>query len=127
MRKKILLIDDDIFTLNYLSEALRFEDIDLDLALNGLDGLKLLKQKPYNLVITDIVMPECDGIEVIIETRRNFPDIPIIAMCDINLENCQHYLFAAEKLGASYCFTKPLPIEAIVNITRQTLTINPET
>jgi CheY-like chemotaxis protein len=63
--ERILIIDDDPQILDMLGQILEREGYDIVKALNGKEGIKLYREDPVDLIITDIIMPEKDGIETI--------------------------------------------------------------
>ena len=69
---------------------------------------------PADLIITDIVMPEKEGIETIMELRRSSPTIPIIAISGGGHETPENYLILAERLGANKSFAKPVDREKML-------------
>jgi YesN/AraC family two-component response regulator len=76
----ILIIDDDQQILNMLSQILKRAGYGVVEALDGKQGLKLYRENPTDLIITDIIMPEKEGLETIMELQRDFPDVKIIAI-----------------------------------------------
>ena len=80
------------------------ENIEIEEATNGVEGLEIIKQHPVDLIITDIIMPKMEGIELIMNLRRDFPEIKIIAISG----GKPYYLYLAKKLGIDGIFTKPL-------------------
>lgn len=80
MMQRILIIDDDDQFRQMLTIALRKAGYEVDAACNGGDGLDLLKTFKPDLAITDIVMPEMDGIEMLIEMRRQFPNLKVVTV-----------------------------------------------
>ncbi len=79
---------------------------------NASGGLQLIKASQPDLVITDIVMPGKDGIETIIELRRDFPKLPVIAMSG-NSALSPLYLKTAKQLGAVNIMGKPFSMETL--------------
>ena len=77
---RILIIDDDESVRYILRETLRGAGYEIDEAHNGREGLQRYRATPAHLVITDIFMPEKDGLETIQELRHDFPYVKIIAM-----------------------------------------------
>ena len=79
---KILIIDDDEHILAILSHFLKSKDYDVITASDGFEGLKLFENYPqgFNLIITDIVMPQISGTGLISIIKKKFPDTPIIAI-----------------------------------------------
>ena len=106
--KRILVIDDDMQMRQMLQQMLEREGYDVVDAPDGKEGMKLYRQDPTDLIITDIIMPEKEGVETIIELRRDFPDVKIIAISGgsrgIDAESC---LFAVNQFGADCVFSKP--------------------
>ena len=113
MRRILVIEDDDSFRkllIHYL-EVAGYEVVD---APDGDIGTMLYRENPTDLIITDIFMPEKEGIETIIELKRDFPDVKIIAISGSGYR----YLGCAEEFGALRTFSKPLDgdrIEKAVN------------
>jgi DNA-binding NtrC family response regulator len=80
--RKLLIIDDDEYVLANLCYFLTDKKYDVISATNGLEGLKLIEneQRGFDLIITDIVMPEISGIGLISMIKTKFPKIPVIAI-----------------------------------------------
>lgn len=76
----ILIIDDDIEMRDVLFDLLSLDGYEVLLAADGDAGIETFRNAMPDVVITDLQMPNTDGIEVIIELRREFPDLPIIIM-----------------------------------------------
>ena len=105
---KILIIDDYSefrAMLRAMLENAGYNDIEE--ASNGRDGVKFFRQHPFDLVLTDIVMPDKEGLEMITELTRDFPRIKIIAMSGGGRIGPQSYLEMAKLLGASRTMAKP--------------------
>mgnify|MGYP002063671442 CR=1 FL=1 len=83
-------------------------------AANGEEALRLQHDAPADLIITDILMPEKEGLETIRDLRRDYPEIKIIAMSGGARMGPEAYLQLAESLGAERCFTKPIPREELI-------------
>jgi CheY-like chemotaxis protein len=107
MMNPILVIDDDIEILNTLCRILEREGYDVLAASDGNEGLKFCRQQRVDLVITDLVMPEKEGIETIMELRCDFPHVPIIAMSGGGRIAPENYLHMAQMLGAQRTLRKP--------------------
>ncbi|MBF0382831.1 MAG: response regulator [Magnetococcales bacterium] len=104
----ILVIDDDVQFLQYLNEVLSDEGHKVETASNGSKGLKMLEEKPFDVLITDIFMPEKDGIELLRDLRKTNLEIKIIAISG----GGQNYspdmaLGVAEMLGTAKTLNKP--------------------
>lgn len=79
---KLLVIDDDAEVLSTLNNFFRKKNYDVTSAANGLDALKLLESgtELFDLIITDLVMPDISGVAIISIVKKKFPDIPVIAI-----------------------------------------------
>jgi len=116
--KQILIIDDEPLIGSMLKKAFEREGFNVIVASNGKEGMKLYKEKPPDLVITDLIMPEKEGIEIIMELRKEDPNLPIIAMSGGGLNAPDSYLNTANALGANAIFSKPIKIEELLNIVK---------
>src|SRR5438552_5036610 len=111
----ILLIDDNAGMLKMQVEFLRHAGHAVTTAVNGKEGMSLVEKQPFDLVITDLVMPEKEGIEVIMELRRKFPALKIIAISGGGRVNPEDYLVLARKLGATKTLAKPFSGKELVD------------
>jgi YesN/AraC family two-component response regulator len=102
--KKILVVDDNLMMRRLIINLFMEQNIAFDEATDGHEGLQKIRQHNYDLVITDIVMPGMEGIEMIIQAKKQFPELKIIAMSG----GKPYYLYLAKKLGIEAVFTKPL-------------------
>jgi DNA-binding NtrC family response regulator len=118
---RVLVIDDSPDIRAILREAFELHGYEVEVAHNGRVGLRLVRERPVDVVITDIFMPEQDGIETILELRRDFPDVKIIAMSGGGTTGTMHYLPAAQQLGAVHSVAKPFDCLAIVETVRELL------
>ena len=105
---RILIIDDDVQILKMLKRALEGEDYEVIEAADGNQGLKLYREDPTDLVITDIIMPEKEGVELIMELRNESPDVKIIAISGGGRLDPAQHLRIAKAAGAQYAFIKPV-------------------
>ena len=105
---RILVVDDDDQMRTVLRLILEREGHTVSDAADGRQALTEFRNESPDLVITDIVMPEMDGIETIMELRRHHGDVKIIAVSgggQVNPHDCLNW---ASKFGVDYTFTKPL-------------------
>lgn len=116
----ILIVDDDAEVRTALECFLAGAGYSVSQAANGSEGLRLLEQKQIDLVITDIYMPEADGLEVVREVKKRYNQgtvqIPVIAISGgIHFADASElcYLRQAKRFGASRTFKKPLDFAAI--------------
>lgn len=105
---KILVIDDEASIREMVSKMLSDEKYEIFLASNGNEGIKIIKEESdINLVITDIIMPEKEGIETIFDLKRYYSDIKIIAISGGGRIGAESYLYTAKELGADLVLQKP--------------------
>jgi len=112
----ILIIDDDDVFRDVLATALEHAGHVVRQATNGIEGLQMFHQQPADLVITDIVMPEKEGLDTIRDLRREFPKARIIAMSGGLAHDPRLYLHMAEKFGAQAVLAKPFALEDLKKV-----------
>jgi DNA-binding NtrC family response regulator len=119
---RILVIDDELHIRTIIEKILTIDNHEVDLAENGKAGLKLASLNDYDLVITDVVMPEQDGLEVITGIKRLFPHIRIIVMTGgaIGLD-IAYLLKTAKLMGADRMLPKPLDFEKLQDTVKEML------
>ena len=114
--KKILVIDDEAPVRKMLNALLTSNGYDVIEAENGKKGLALFDEHSPDLLITDIVMPESDGLEIITTLKRNKSDMAIIAISSGGkMANTKMYLTLASKLGVDKIFEKPVDNELLIS------------
>lgn len=112
---RVLVVDDNIIDRRFIKYTLlNHLNICADTAKDGLDALNKIKRETYDLVITDIVMPKIEGIELINNIQSISPTTKIIAMSGNN----PYYLYIVKKLGIDSVFTKPLDCDLFINTIR---------
>jgi len=121
MMKRILIIDDETNILLMLKKMLERAGYEIDLASNGEEGLRLFRNAPSDLVITDIIMPEKEGLETIREMRKMQPEMKIIAMSGGGKISADNYLETAKIFGASRIMEKPFTQQAMVSTVKELL------
>jgi DNA-binding response OmpR family regulator len=105
---KILVIDDEPSILLMIKKMLEKAGHEVDMALNGKEGMQMFELNKADLLITDIIMPEKEGLETIVELRKKYPDLKIIAISGGGRISADGYLPGAKLLGANMVFQKPL-------------------
>jgi len=118
---RILIIDDEHNILLMLKKMLERAGYEIDLASNGEEGLRLFRNTPSDLVITDIIMPEKEGLETIREMRKMQPKMKIIAMSGGGKVSADNYLETAKIFGASRIMEKPFTQQAMVSTVKELL------
>lgn len=109
---RILLIDDDPQFRRYIATLLKRQKYEVIEAADGHEGITVLKNEAVDVMLTDIVMPDMEGVETICEVRKLRPGIKIIAMSG-SPSGITSYLPAAKKLGADMTLTKPFAPEQL--------------
>lgn len=111
----VLVIDDEADVVSMLSDALLRAGYQPCGALDGEEGLRIVRKGHIDAVLTDIIMPEREGIETIISLKREFPQIPIIAMSGGGRVGSMDYLQTAKRFGADRILAKPFPLVDMLN------------
>jgi CheY-like chemotaxis protein len=111
---RILVIEDDDEVRELLESLLTRDGHVVATAVNGKQGVAAFLAEPFDLVITDIIMPEKDGIEAIMDLRRGRPDLKLIAISGGGRAEPENYLHSAQLLGANRTLRKPFTNEAII-------------
>lgn len=104
---KLLLVDDNADLLGMQGEFLRMSGHEVVTATNGREALEQASVTKFDLIITDLIMPDKDGIEVIVTLRRAMPHLKVIAISGGGRLNAKDYLSIAQKLGAAATLAKP--------------------
>ncbi len=119
--ERILIIDDEPQIRSMLRLMLERDGYEVVEAPDGIEGIRLYRQNPSDLIITDLIMPNKDGIGMIIDLKKEFPEVKIIAMSGGGLNKPDGYLKGAKKLGAAYTLTKPIDREEMLRAVKETL------
>ena len=113
---RILVIDDDPGVRDILNQMLVRLGHDCETAPDGKEGMRIFRNNPAELVITDILMPEKEGIETILELRREFPDVKIVAISGGGAVGPEIYLTMAKELGADRTLSKPFNLRELSDL-----------
>jgi DNA-binding response OmpR family regulator len=111
---RILVIDDDDPVRTTLRTMLQHFGHTVTEARHGKEGLALFRDAHADLVITDIVMPDRDGLEVLRELRKAHPSVKVIAMSGGGLGNKAQYLQTATRMGAAAVLAKPFDVAMVM-------------
>ena len=107
----VLLIEDNPELREYLRLALEMHDHQVLTAEHGRDALAYLGGHPVDAVVTDLFMPEMDGIETVATLRKQFPDMRVVAMSG---RPGVDYLAVARELGVTRTLRKPFEISELL-------------
>src|SRR4051812_35399567 len=110
---RILLVDDDDLLRNALRLTLGKMGHHVHEARNGNEALRLFAAEPPDLVLTDIIMPEKEGLETILELKRLHPTVKIIAMSGGGRATDIDYLKIARQMGVARTLHKPFSSDAM--------------
>jgi len=112
---KILLVEDEELVRLVLKEVLESKGYEVQEATSGKGALLSYARSPPDLILTDIVMPDIEGIEMIIQIRKRDPNVKVIAMSG------RDYLDIARKVGADRTLAKPFTNQALLDAVKETL------
>ena len=118
MATNILVVDDNPDLGMTLKMALELEGYRTELATTGTQALALQRQKPAEVVITDIFMPDSDGFELIATVKREYPKTRIVVMSGGGQKLKRDYLSSAELMGVDATLQKPFDIDALLGMLR---------
>jgi CheY-like chemotaxis protein len=104
---RILVADDDSEVRDMICQILQREGHETLAAADGAEALALYKQESVDIIITDIIMPEKEGLETVWEIRRDYPNSRIIAISGGGRVEPGDYLKSAVALGADSALAKP--------------------
>lgn len=105
MKRDILIVDDEIEIRELLERHFRFMGYDVVLAANGVEALEILAKRPMRVVVSDIMMPEMDGITLLGRIRSEYPMTRIIMITGyVTMENA----LACMRKQAETCIFKPI-------------------
>lgn len=114
MPPRALVIEDDKVNLLLVSRTLEKRGWQVDVATNGRTAMALMAERNYDLVVTDIIMPDQEGLETISQIRRNHPSLRILAMSAGGAKPDFDYLKIARTMGASDTIRKPFTPSALL-------------
>lgn len=118
---RVMVVDDDWQMREMMHQALARDGYEVTEAANGKIGLDLHRKNPVDLVITDLIMPEKEGIETIRELRRDFPQLKIIAVSGGGRAGANGYLNVAKTIGADRTLSKPFDLKQILDTVKELL------
>ena len=111
---RILVVDDVELERFVIRQYLESAGHEVAEAENGVEAIAAQKSDSFDLIITDIVMPKKEGVETIIELKRAYPALKIIAVSSGGSSNNPEYLKLAEQFGADKILPKPIPKDVLL-------------
>jgi len=118
---QILLVDDEDMVRMQIRSSLELEGHQVREASNGREAIDMLNGYKPDLMITDILMPEKEGIETIMEVRQKYADIKIIAISGGVRTDNMDFLKIAKRLGADLALPKPFGRQQLLTLVNQLL------
>ena len=118
---RVLLIDDEDRIRELLATILTDADYDVMCASNGAEAMELMNDQSFDLVITDILMPEKEGVETIMELKRKTPETRIIALSGGGRTKNFTPLKIAARAGADMTLQKPIEPDDLVEAVRKVM------
>jgi two-component system chemotaxis response regulator CheY len=112
MSKTVLVVDDSATVRKFVSVSLEMQGFDVTIACDGMDALEQLPKRRFDLVITDLNMPNMDGFEFIKALRENpeYKDLPVIILSSLSDQTNKEQ---GSRLGVSSYVVKPFSLEKI--------------
>ncbi|MDF7801749.1 response regulator [Pontiellaceae bacterium B1224] len=117
----ILVIDDDKTIQTVFKQFLERQGHNVMIADDGRQGMELINSTAPQLIITDIMMPEMDGLEILLEIRKQNRKIPIIAISGGMRDLPINFLRQAKLFGAQQVLEKPVPLDVLGNTVKLVL------
>jgi CheY-like chemotaxis protein len=120
--QRILVIDDNNDLRELMCIILRQAGYEVECVADGQEGLAAQRARPADVVITDIFMPNQDGIETIALFRKEFPALKLVVMSgDVKLVNDSTYFMTARELGVDAALAKPFDEDELLRVIRSVL------
>jgi DNA-binding NtrC family response regulator len=114
--QRILVVDDEEQIRSMLTQMLGARGYEVHTAKDGEQALVLVGQYDFQLVITDMIMPEKDGLKLIMELVRDYPDLRILAISGGGAIKAERYLTMAGYLGDVATLEKPFKREVLLEM-----------
>src|SRR5688500_17655934 len=105
--KRVLVVDDNADLRSMLRLCLEADGFEVEVAANGVHALDLLGRRAADVGVTDLFMPDRDGIETILEVKKRYPQVRIVAMSGWTSTEGSDYLRVAREIGALETLRKP--------------------
>jgi DNA-binding NtrC family response regulator len=119
-KKRVLVIDDERIVLDSITKILKEENFEVDVTLSGRQGLEWAIAKDYDIVLTDLRMPDIGGMRVLRDVKRAKPTMPVVMITGFsNVKSAVE----AMKLGAAEYLEKPFAPDALVKVIQKALHI----
>jgi len=114
-RINILLVDDEEEFVKTLSERIQIRGFDADIALNGEQALDVLKQKMPHVMVLDLKMPGMQGLEVLRQVKKRYPELPVLILTGHGSERDEAEV---RRIGDFDYLQKPVDIDILIERVR---------
>ena len=124
---RVLIIDDEAIIRGVVRETLKRlpeAGLEIEEAEDGKEGLELCRKEPFDLVITDVFMPQIDGLQLIQILKKNYPNTRTIAISGVGLRAELDIVSLTKGYGADRAFEKPFAPEELLEATKKLLNID---
>ena len=118
---RILLVEDDPAVRATVRAVLKRLEHDVTEAADGAAAIRAIERNSFDLVITDVIMPEVEGLEVVLAVRANRPECPVIAMSGGGRLVSSDFLVVASKIGADEILDKPFTFAQLQDAIKKVL------
>jgi len=118
VKKRILIADDEKAVRMLLADVLKLLNYEIDMVENGAEAISHIDRRSYDLIITDYMMPEMNGLELTRRVKAKYPSIPILVVTGNG--PVEDFM----KSGATSCISKPFNIFQLKEIVRTILKEN---
>jgi len=119
--KRIWVVDDEELLQFTICEMLKSEGYDVDSAEDGLMAIEMQRTEPYDLILTDLIMPDKEGLELLIDLKSIYPDIKVIATSGGGRMKNLDFLAMAKDFGAQEILAKPFSSEQLLSTVKKVL------
>ncbi|PCJ52139.1 MAG: hypothetical protein COA79_24700 [Planctomycetota bacterium] len=121
---RVMIVDDDTKVLDFCKESLDPTEFEVTTISEGQKALKKFEKDPYDLMIVDLLMPEVDGLQILIRLKDKYKNINIMTMTEVNKypEEFKKLFYSTKKIGAVDIIEKPFTAETLIKKVRAVLT-----
>lgn len=117
-RPKILVLDDEEIVRVSCKKCLTPEGYDVDVAANGVEGLAMTENNRYDVILTDLKMPDMDGMEFLVKVKERHPDTKVIMITGYS--TVEHAV-KAMRMGAFNYIEKPFTPDALIDAVKEAM------
>ncbi|MFN3396103.1 MAG: sigma-54-dependent transcriptional regulator [Thermodesulfovibrionales bacterium] len=118
-RPKILVLDDEEIVRVSCKKCLTPEGYDVDVAANGVEGIAMTENNRYDVILTDLKMPDMDGMEFLAKVKERHPDTKVIMITGYS--TVEHAV-KAMRMGAYNYIEKPFTPDALIDAVKEAIT-----